>query len=205
MLVVGLTGGIGSGKTAVSDMLQARGIEIVDADVVAREVVEPGTQALQQIQKHFGDDILLPEGGLDRAKLRGIVFADAEEKAWLENLLHPLIGNETFTRLESAQSPYVVFATPLLIETGQTSICDRIVVVDVPEETQIARTSQRDSNSEEQVKRIIASQASRDDRLAAATDVIDNSGSLEELETAVNALHEQLLALAETKQAAAHD
>lgn len=196
MYVVGLTGGIGSGKTAVSDRLAAKGITIVDADVVARQVVEPGTQALQQIQRRFGDDILLTDGSLDRAKLRSVVFADAEQKTWLENLLHPQIGAEVWRQLEAAAGPYVLFVSPLLIEAGQHAICQRIVVVDVPEEVQLARTVARDDNAEEQVRAIMASQSPRQQRLDAATDVIENAGSLEDLDSKVDELHGKLLRLA---------
>lgn len=196
MYVVGLTGGIGSGKTAVSDQLASKGIVVVDADMVSRQVVEPGTQSLQQIRRRFGDDILQDDGTLDRAKLRSVIFADAEAKSWLEKLLHPQIGTEVYRQLEAARSPYVLFVSPLLIEAGQNAICDRIVVVDVPETIQLERTIDRDNNSEEQVRAIMASQSSRQHRLDAATDVIENSGSLQELERKVDALHKQLLQVA---------
>lgn len=193
MFVVGLTGGIGSGKTAVSDRFATLGITVVDADVVSREVVEPGTEALQQIQSHFGDSVLLADGHLDRAQLRSLIFSQPEQKAWLESLLHPLIGTEVHRQLEAAQSPYVIFVSPLLVESGQRAICNRLIVVDVPEAVQLARTVERDGNSEEQVQSIISSQASRQQRLEAATDVLENSGSLEQLYAAVDALHQVFL------------
>ncbi len=196
MFVVGLTGGIGSGKTAVSDRFAAQGIEIVDADLASRVVVEPGTQALRQIQRHFGDSVLLEDGQLDRAGLRSLVFSDPEQKAWLEKLLHPLIGAEIYRQLEAARSPYVMFVSPLLIEAGQAAICDRIVVVDVPEAVQLERTMQRDQNSEEQVRNIISSQADRRQRLDAATDVIENTGSLQDLDRHVAELHQRFVQLA---------
>ena len=193
MFVVGLTGGIGSGKTAVSDRFAAQGIDVVDADVVSRQVVEPGTQALRQIQRHFGDDILQADGRLDRASLRTLVFSNAEEKAWLEKLLHPLIGVEIFRQLEAARSPYVLFVSPLLVEAGQISLCDRVIVVDAPEAVRLDRTTQRDNNTVAQVKNIMTTQLSRQQRLESATDVIDNSGSLEQLDQRVDELHRAFL------------
>ena len=192
MYVVGLTGGIGSGKSAVSDYLQTQGITVVDADVVSRQVVEPGTEALHQIEKHFGSDFIATDGTLDRAKLRQRIFTDSAAKEWLEQLLHPLIGAETFKQVSEATSPYVIYVTPLLVESKQYEMCNEVIVVDVTEETQINRTMQRDNNDAEMVKAIINSQASRDDRLAIATHVLNNNGALEELITATEALHQQL-------------
>lgn len=194
--VVGVTGGIGSGKTAVTDRFRALGIDIVDADLASRTVVEPGNDALAAIAAHFGADILLPDGALDRAALRRIVFQDPAAKQWLEQLLHPLIGAEIRRQLERATSAYVVFVSPLLVETSQRNFCDRILVVDVPEGVQLQRTMVRDNNDAEQVKRIIASQASRAQRLELADDVIENTGSLEQLHASVAALHERYLQLA---------
>jgi dephospho-CoA kinase len=197
MFVVGLTGGIGSGKTAVSDYLQQQGIEVVDADIVAREVVKPGTSALAAIAQHFGSAMLQADGSLDRAKLRSKIFSDSKAKIWLERLLHPLIGKTINQQLAHAQSPYVLFVSPLLIESGQDAICDRVIVVDVPEALQLERTMARDNNHAEQVQSIITSQASREQRLAKATDVIENSAGLAELEQQAQALHQKLLALAQ--------
>ena len=199
MFVVGLTGGIGSGKTAVSDRFAAQGIDVVDADVVSRQVVEPGTQALQQIQRHFGDDILQADGQLDRARLRQLVFSNNAEKTWLEKLLHPLMGVEIFRQLETAASPYVLFVSPLLVEAGQIALCDRVIVVDAPESVQLDRTTQRDNNTAEQVKNIMAAQLRRQQRLKSATDVIDNSGSLEQLDIRIAELHQSFLHLAQEK------
>ena len=162
-------------------------------------MVELGTDALTQIGSHFGKDILLPDGQLDRAGLRSRVFNDAEAKKWLENLLHPLIGAEVYRQLENAQSSYAVLASPLLVETGQTVICDHVVVVDVSEDVQATRTMQRDNNSKAQVEKIIVSQASRQQRLQAAHDIIDNSGSLAALKPLVETLHTKLLHLAREK------
>lgn len=201
MFVVGVTGGIGSGKTAATDCFQDLGIDIVDADLAARVVVEPGTPALQEIAEHFGASILQPDGTLDRAALRRIVFQDAAEKQWLEQLLHPRIGAEIQRQLAAAKSPYVVFVSPLLAETSQRTFCDRILVIDVPEEIQLQRTMVRDSNDAEQVRRIIASQASRAQRLELADDVIENTGSLQQLRAQVAQLHERYLQLAQLRAA----
>lgn len=199
MFVVGVTGGIGSGKTAATNAFAALGIEVVDADIVARQVVESGTPALQKIAAHFGDHILLADGTLDRAALRQIVFSDAHEKVWLEKLLHPLIAAETQRQLNHATSRYVIFVSPLLTETTQKQFCDRIVVIDVPETVQLQRTMQRDNNDAEQVRRIIAAQADRAQRLQHADDVIENTGTLEQLEKRINELHQRYLALTEQK------
>ena len=159
--IVGLTGGIGSGKTAVSDRFSELGIKVVDADVCARIVVEPGKPALRSIVEHFGNDVLNPDGSLDRAKLRQIVFADEPARKWLETQLHPLIFDEMWSQLQSAESPYAILVSPLLIEAGQTALCQRVLVVDVPEDIQLARATARDANSAEQIKAIMATQASR--------------------------------------------
>lgn len=203
MYVVGLTGGIGSGKTAVSDRFKALGIEIVDADVMSRVVVEPGRPALKEIQKKFGDGILLEDGSLNRPALRSIIFKNPEDKDWLEKLLHPLIAEETFNALNNAKSPYVIFASPLLIEAGQNAICDRILVVDVPESVQLQRTMNRDNNDAEQVKAIIASQASRSERLTKADDIIENTHGFDFLDSEVGRYHARYLELAKQKDCAA--
>jgi len=199
MFVVGVTGGIGSGKTAATDAFAALGIAIVDADIASRKVVEPGSAALRQIAAHFGAQILRSDGALNRAALRHIIFANTAEKNWLEQLLHPLIATEIQHQLQTATSPYVVFVSPLLTESNQHELCDRILVIDAPEELQLQRTMQRDNNDAAQVQRIIASQASREFRLQHADDVIANTGSLEYLTQQVAALHARYLQLAEEK------
>ena len=195
MKIVGLTGGIGSGKSTVTRLFGEHGVHWVDADDVAREVVEPGTPALERISEHFGKTILTSEGALDRAQLRGIVFEKQEERVWLESLLHPIIREELIRQLnpENYQLPYVLLVSPLLLETDQHELVDRIIVIDVPEETQIERTMARDTNSREQVERIIAAQISREDRLARADEVIDNDRPLDEVTRQVRELHERLL------------
>jgi dephospho-CoA kinase len=197
MFVVGVTGGIGSGKTAVTNILSALGITVVDADIASRVVVEPGQPALARIAEHFGPEILQPDGSMDRAAMRRLVFSDPEQKRWLEQLLHPLINAEVQRQIEAAASPYAVFVSPLLVEGSHGSLCDRLLVVDVPEDMQLARTMARDHNDAEQVKRIMASQASRERRLARADDVIENTGTLDELRMKVETLHRRYLALAE--------
>ena len=198
--IVGLTGGIGSGKTAVSDYFAQLGIDVVDADVVSRQVVEPGTDALKRITEHFGNDILLADGTLNRPALRQRVFSEPDEKRWLEQLLHPLIGDATMKALADAQSPYVVFVSPLLFESGMQAVCNRVLLVDVPESVQLQRTMQRDDNSEAQVKAIMASQSDRQSRIEKADDVLENSGSLDDLHKQVEQLHAQYI-----QQANAHD
>ena len=191
--VVGVTGGIGSGKSAVTDYLETKGITVVDADKVARVVVEPGTSGLAAIAEHFGGDILLPNGALDRAALRKIVFDEPDERKVLEGITHPLIREEIARQLSEAGSPYVVLASPLLLESGQSSFADYVVVVDVPESVQLSRTMTRDGNSEQLVKSIMAVQLDRETRLARSDTSISNEGTLEELYTRVDALHTDLL------------
>ena len=195
-LVVGITGGIGSGKSAVTDQLARLGITIVDADLAARVVVEPGRPALAAIAEHFGADILLADGSLDRAALRARVFADPAEREWLEQLTHPLINAYIAEELAAAESPYAILAHPILIETRGTEGCDRILVVDVPEELQVSRTMERDDNPESQVRAIMAAQASREERLAAADDVIVNDRGLDHLDSEVARLHALYLDMA---------
>jgi dephospho-CoA kinase len=191
--VVGITGGIGSGKSAVTDYLEIKGITVVDADKVARVVVEPGTSGLAAIADHFGGDILLPDGTLDRAALRKIVFDEPDERKVLEGITHPRIREEIARQLSEAGSPYVVLASPLLLESGQSSFADYVVVVDVPESVQLSRTMTRDGNSEQLVKSIMAVQLDRETRLARSDTSISNEGTLEELHTRVDALHTDLL------------
>lgn len=194
--VVGITGGIGSGKSAVTDYLETKGITVVDADKVARVVVEPGTSGLAAIAEHFGSAILLPDGGLDRAALRKVVFDNADERKVLEGITHPRIREEIARQLSEATSPYVVLASPLLLESGQNSFANYVVVVDVPESVQLSRTMARDDNSEQLVKSIMAAQLDRETRLSRADTSISNDGSLDELYTRVDDLHDDLLARA---------
>lgn len=191
--VLGLTGGIGSGKSAVSAMFEELGIEVVDADIVAREVVEPGSIGLKKITEHFGNEILTSEGTLDRAKLRTIIFADESEKQWLNSLLHPLIRESMITQLKQATSQYVILVAPLLFENGLEKYCDHTLLIDVPVEVQITRTTARDNVSTELAKQIIASQMSRADKQKKATDILDNNRPLEEVKIDVLKLHKKYL------------
>ncbi|MDF2181551.1 dephospho-CoA kinase [Neptuniibacter sp. CAU 1671] len=185
---VGLTGGIGSGKTALSDALRAKGISIVDADIVAREVVAPGTDGLDAVAQHFGNDILLPDQSLNRAALRQIIFKHPEERAWLESVLHPLIRERILNLLSQPTNSFHILSSPLLLETDQHTLVDYIVVVDVPEALQVERTQQRDNNTPEQIEAIMQAQLPRSTRCAKADFIIDNSGDLQQLETEVTRL-----------------
>jgi dephospho-CoA kinase len=197
-LVVGITGGIGSGKSEVTRRFEAHGIVVVDADIAARIIVEPGGAALAAIAGHFGNNIILADGSLDRAALRQRVFADEDERRWLEQLTHPLIGEEIRRQLAAAGSPYSILSSPLLLETQQKQLADCVVVVDVPEALQLERASRRDGNSQEQIRRIMAAQMRREDRLDLADIVIDNSRPLSELDMVVDELHKEFLLRAET-------
>ncbi len=192
-MIVGLTGGIGSGKTQVSDQLAGKGIVVVDADVVAREVVAPGMPALQAIAEHFGEQMLDAQGQLQRQLLRQLIFADEQAKAWLEALLHPLIRVSIVQQLQQADSPYVLLVSPLLLETDQQGLADTIVVVDAQPDQQVARASQRDNNDASQIAAIMAKQMDRQTRCQQADMLIDNSGDLGFLQQQVDDLHRQLL------------
>ena len=197
MQLVGLTGGIASGKSLVSSSFEQLGIPVIDADLLAREVVEPGSQGLQALVSHFGASLLTPEGELNRAVLRHIVFADPAEREFLDNTLHPLIrqlSDQRINELTRQSPPYIIYSVPLLLETDQQKRFDRIVVVDVPESVQMARLLQRDGSSTSEARAILAAQATREDRLSIADDVIDNAGSIEDTRKQVMALHEQYLA-----------
>ncbi|GAA3588176.1 dephospho-CoA kinase [Gibbsiella greigii] len=194
--IVALTGGIGSGKTTVANAFARFGATIVDADVIARQVVEPGTPALATIAAHFGNEILQANGSLDRARLRQLIFNHPAEKAWLNQLLHPLIHQETQRQLALASRPYALWVVPLLVENDLHTRADRVLVVDADRETQLARTMARDGSSREQALNILSAQATRHQRLAVADDVIDNSGNLRDIEPAVALLHQRYLELA---------
>lgn len=192
--IVGLTGGIGSGKTTVANEFIKMGIEAVDADIVAREVVEPGSPCLDAIVEQFGQQMLLSDGSLDRAQLRSIIFADPAKKQWLNELMHPAIRKEMFKQLEQAQSPYVLLIAPLLFENALERFTDCDIVVDVPETVQIERTVGRDNVSEAQVKSIIESQIPRTQRLSKADEIVDNDRAWPEVTQKLATLHQKLLA-----------
>lgn len=202
--VVGLTGGIGSGKSTVAECFEKLGVPIIDADIVAREVVMPNSWGLTQICDYFGRDILTTSGQLNRAKLRQIVFADADKKAWLNNLLHPLIREEMLKQLSEQNADYVLWVVPLLIENKLFSYCDRILVIDIDPEIQLERVLARDNSNIETVKSIIQSQVARQTRLSYADDIIENNLPLAEglakIEQQVLELHQHYLHLAKEKK-----
>ena len=199
MFVLGVTGGIGSGKSAATEIFSSLGIKIVDADVLSRVPVQKGESGLLEIEKRYGKEILLSSGDLDRKKLREIIFEKEEEKDWLENLLHPLIADLIVEEIKSSTSKYTILASPLLFETKQSSYCDEVLVIDVSEEVQILRTRTRDDVPEEQVKTRILSQINRSERLRLATHIIENEKTLDDLEKAVKELHQKLITQIENK------
>ena len=194
---VALTGGIASGKSAVSGCFAAHGVEVIDADVVARELVAPGAPALREIVALFGADMLDDNGGLDRRAMRALVFADTGARRRLEGILHPRVRNALRERAGAAQGAYVMLAIPLLVESGgEYAWVDRVLVVDVPRDVQRARLMQRDGVDIQLAESMLDAQACRDQRLAIADDVIMNDGSLAELDDTVGTLHLRYLALA---------
>nr|WP_143773591.1 dephospho-CoA kinase [Neptunomonas antarctica] len=205
MLVVGLTGGIGCGKSAASAQFETQGRAIIDADIVAREVVEPGEIALKKIVDKFGPSVLSDNGALDRASLRETVFSDIKSREWLEQLLHPIIRHRIMEKIETANqkdqgnSPYIILVSPLLLETDQHKMVDHIVVIDVPESLQIERAKSRDGNNEDQIKRIMAAQLPRQSRLDLADTVLDNSGTPNHLHNQIKLLDLKLRELAATE------
>lgn len=199
MLIVGLTGGIGSGKSTVAECFAARDVPVIDADVIAREVVEPGTPGLARIVEAFGRDILDENGRLDRSRLGARVFQDPESRKRLEAILHPLIRAEMQRRITHITAPYCVLVIPLLIETGQTDLVHRVLVVDTPRELQYRRVAARDNRPRAEIEAILDVQAGREDRLAAAHDVIVNDADLDALDRQVARLHQRYLELSRTK------
>ena len=189
-LVIGLTGGIGSGKSAAADEFARLSATVVDTDAIARELTEPGGAAMPHIQALFGDAFVAPSGAMDRAAMRARVFADPAAKRTLESLLHPMIRAESERRICAASGPYVIYVVPLLLESKEPRrLADRVLVVDAPESLQLERVQRRSALSEAEVRAIMAHQLSRTERLAAADDVIENAGTLEELHRQVAALH----------------
>jgi dephospho-CoA kinase len=193
--ILGITGGIGSGKSAVAQQFIDLGVHLVDADHAARWVVEPGQPALAKIAEHFGAEVLQSDGQLDRAALRARVFADATERRWLEALLHPLIRQRIIDYLARAESPYAVLVSPLLVESGQHKLTQRILVIDAPEQLRVQRTMDRDQTTAEQVQAILKAQASREERLRYADDVLVNDRDLSWLRSEVERLHNFYLTL----------
>jgi len=193
MLIVGLTGGIGSGKTTVSDLFVDKGITVVDADVISRIVVEPNSTGLEQIRARFGEEVIAADGNLDRRALRNLVFADQALRKDLEAITHPLIAQELVRQLQASRSSYTLLVSPLLIESGQAKMARRILVVDAPESEQVARTIVRDHTDEKGVRAIIAAQMSREERNKHAHDLIVNDKNLDYLREEVDRLHDTYL------------
>ena len=195
--VVGLTGGIGSGKSAAADLLAARGALVVDTDQIAHQLTAPGGAAMEPIREAFGNGVVAADGALNRPAMRALAFEDPDARKRLEAILHPMIRAESERQCRAATTPYVVLVVPLLIESGTyRERVRRLCVVDCPEDVQVLRVMQRSGLEERQVRAIMAAQASRAERLAAADDVIDNSGGHEELATQVERLHGAYLRLA---------
>lgn len=198
-LRIGLTGGIASGKSLVADLFAARGVPVIDTDVIARDVVRPGQPALEEIEREFGPDVLDPGGGLDRRRLRELVFADEARRRALEAILHPRIRSEAVRKSAAAGGDYQIIVVPLLVESPMRQFMDRILVVDCSEQTQLERLLARDTETEERARRILAAQASRETRLGIADDVLENEGKKEEAAAQVERLHRQYLELARKK------
>lgn len=198
MFIVGLTGGIGSGKSTIAQHFVELGVACIDADQTAREVVLPGTTALKAISEHFGASILLTDGSLDRRQLRDKVFADEQARQWLNDLLHPLIRQRMLQQCQETIGPYCILMVPLLFENNLQSLVQRTLVIDVDEATQIRRTMQRDNTTEAQVRTIISTQCPRQQRLELADDVLFNGDNVtsEQLKIAINNLHQSYLSLA---------
>jgi dephospho-CoA kinase len=195
VLRIGLTGGIASGKSLVAQMFAELGATLIDTDSIAREVVAPGEPGLAAVVDAFGDEILTPNGELDRAQLRARVFADTGERRRLERLLHPLIRARSLAAMNAAAGPYVIVAVPLLVETNFAELVDRVLVVDCPEPLQLERLMRRDGIGEAEARAMLAAQTGRSARLAAADDVIDNGGTVEATRRQVAALHRRYLTL----------
>jgi dephospho-CoA kinase len=200
MLIIGLTGGIGSGKTVASQLFNELGIPVIDADVVARQIVQPGQPALEELRILFGNGILTPDGQLDRAELRSIVFSDSTKRKRLEAILHPRIREEMRRQAHQLNSPYCIFAIPLMVETGQKNMVDLILVIDSSDELRRQRIKQRDNLNDNQIDAIFAAQATRDQRLACADDVIHNDADLAHLKAQVIELNRRYTELAELKK-----
>lgn len=193
-----LTGGIAAGKTAVSDLFAQRGVPVIDTDRIAHEIVEPGQPALQRIIKAFGPEFLGADGRLDRKKMRNAIFSSPRQKTRLESILHPAIASEVNHRIAQIAAPWCILVVPLLAETSLFPWIDRVLVVDVEESAQIKRVMARDKISQQQARSILDAQTGRQQRLALADDILDNSGTLKQLEARVDKLYDKYTALAVT-------
>lgn len=201
--VVALTGGIGSGKTTIANLFARQGVPVIDADIIARQVVAPGSIALQSIRQHFGPQVLQADGSLNRSWLRQTIFSDPQQKAWLNQCLHPLIQQQTRQAICEVTADWCLWVVPLLVENNLQHQADRVLVVDTDEETQIRRTMDRDHLSRQQAEQILAAQADRQSRLRIADDIIDNSGTPAEKEQEVIRLHHHYQRLASAKKGSA--
>ena len=193
MLRIGLTGGIGSGKTAASDHFARLGAEVIDTDLLSRDLVEPGQPALKEIVGKFGDQVLTAGGHLDRARLGKLVFGSPKARQQLEAILHPRIREAMLLRAEQSQAPYVVFVIPLLFETGQQALVDRVLLIDVPEDLQRARVAERDQLDDAQIARIMSAQTDRETRLGNADDIVCNDGDIASLHAEIEKLHRKYM------------
>lgn len=191
--VVALSGGVASGKSTIASLFANLGVPIIDADIIARQIVKVGTEPFIQIVKHFSQEILLPNGELDRSQLREIIFNNEHERLWLNNLLHPLIHQETQRQIARQKAEYIIWVVPLLVENNLHNFADRVLMIDIPESLQLERLVKRDHISESLAKKMILSQASSAKRLAYADDTIDNDGDLSSLKQKVGKLHQQYL------------
>lgn len=197
---IGLTGGIASGKTTVANFFADLGVPVIDTDVIAREVVAAGAPALAEIHSAFGEEVFNDDGTLDRKAMRELVFSDDDKRRRLEAILHPRIREATVNEARAVTYPYMIIVVPLLVESPMKAFVDRVLVVDCSEDVQLSRLKSRDMENEEQARRIIAAQASRDERLAIADDVVQNDSDLDSTRTMVAALHEQYLELSKAYQ-----
>lgn len=198
--IVGITGGIGSGKTTATDIFAQLGIDIIDTDILARSALAKGSSLLPQVFNYFGEAFKLEDASLNRAALREEIFNSAASKAWLENLIHPWVHQQTKMRLIAAQSPYIILVSPLLIEVGQLELINRLLIVDVNPDVQLQRTALRDNTTQELVAKIMEQQVDREKRLSLADDVLDNSKDLIHLEEQIKILHDKYLHLAAAKE-----
>jgi dephospho-CoA kinase len=197
-LRIGLTGGIASGKTTVANFFADLGIPVIDTDVIARDVVEKGTPALTEIREVFGDAVFNDDGSLNRRAMRKLVFSDDHKRQRLERILHPRIREAAIVQAEAVTAPYMVIVVPLLVDSPMKEFMDRVLVVDCSEDVQLGRLKLRDAENEQQARSMITAQASRDERLAIADDVVLNDGGLDETRSKVRALHKQYLALSKS-------
>ncbi|OGT38868.1 MAG: dephospho-CoA kinase [Gammaproteobacteria bacterium RIFCSPHIGHO2_12_FULL_38_14] len=200
MLIIGLTGGIGSGKSTVAHLFAAKNVPIIDADIIARELTQKNEPAFLEIVLHFNKDILHEDGNLDRIKLRNIIFNQPKERLWLENLLHPLIQNEIVKQIKKISAPYCIVVIPLLLEVEPYEFIDRVLVIDTLEHLQIKRVRERNQMKESQIQAIMDSQVTRDYRRSKAHDLINNDGVLSDLIPQVDLLHEQYLKISKEKK-----